>query len=621
MYVGWCHDFLLNEARNVRPQLEEPFNRDFELLQTDDVRALLRRYLAAVLTYVRSHIAEFASAALLAIMLLQMLAVISRKSITVDEIVMIPSAYYQLAAGNFELVNEHPPLSKLCAGIPLLFVQPNEKSPDTITNPSGGFGYKWEVEEAFWLDNKERFGSISFWSRVPMIVLTVMLGVLIFCFARQLFGSLAAVLAVALFSLEPTVLAHGRVVQTDIPAALGYLLMFMMIYQYVRSPSFKYATLLGCAAGCAMLAKFSMLIAGPIVAIVFAVMLFLAGRRGLTKQAIAIQALAAAVTVLVVINAAYFFQHRSMNIAEYMWLRSEFRSSGQLVVFVTSFLSYFVPVDYVLGVLFQVVHNRAGHSAGFLGMYSQTGWWYYYPVAFTLKTTVPFLLLSLVALVWAGYRSVAKRDFRFVILSAGFLIYTVFVLFAKIDIGVRYFLPAYMFLFIIGGALLSHLLQTARGRSVTRVIVALLLCWIVIEAVRAYPNHMSYMNQLAFDHPHWWYLSDSNVEWGDDVPALASYLHAHGETSVRGAVLGGFIIPQFYGINYIEAMGRDLSEIQHTRYIAIGASALNGSTIPKRIKRDSTLTTADEAVNQFSAYRNRTPEAVFGNSIYLFRED
>jgi len=62
--------------------------------------------------------------------------------------------------------------------------------------------------------------------------------------------------------------------------------------------------------------------------------------------------------------------------------------------------------------------------------------------------------------------------------------------------------------------------------------------WMTAEALRAYPDYISYMNQLASAHPHWWYLSDSNVEWGDDARALADYLHAHGETEVRGRYLG-----------------------------------------------------------------------------------
>src|SRR5882724_9225492 len=76
--------------------------------------------------WARAHLAEVLSAALLTVMCLQLLAVISRKSITIDELVLIPSAYYHLVTDDFELVREHPPLCKLLAGLPLLFIQPNE---------------------------------------------------------------------------------------------------------------------------------------------------------------------------------------------------------------------------------------------------------------------------------------------------------------------------------------------------------------------------------------------------------------------------------------------------------------------------------------------------------------
>ena len=85
-----------------------------------------RRAINSIWSWARRHAAELMCAGLLAGMSWQMLAVISRKSITIDEIVMIPAAYYHLVAGNFQLVNEHPPLSKIVSATPFLFIQPNE---------------------------------------------------------------------------------------------------------------------------------------------------------------------------------------------------------------------------------------------------------------------------------------------------------------------------------------------------------------------------------------------------------------------------------------------------------------------------------------------------------------
>lgn len=553
-----------------------------------------RRFLSLLLTFVRSHAAEFTAGALLALMGLQMFAVIWRKNITIDELVMIPSAYYHLVDGDYQLVNEHPPLSKLVAAVPLLFVQPNEG----------------EHHTEFLYYNEKKFASISFWTRAAMITLTLALGVLIFVFARVLFGPVEAVLAVALFSLEPTMLAHGRVVQTDVPAAFGYLLFFMALYRYWSVRGWRRAAFVGTAAGIALLAKYSMLLVGLVLAPVFIVLLW----RGPKRPAVVVDAAVVLLTIILVINAAYFFQHAPLDEADRSWITANF--SGQIVLWLSELLTHIVPKDFVLGILFQFVHNSGGHQAGLLGMYSQMGWWYYFPVAFALKTTIPFLLLSLASIGWAIFRVAKHRDFRFVWLLAPALIYSVFVLFSHIDIGVRYLAPMFPFLMIAGAALLAYLLRLRR--TFATVVVAVVLALIVVEAVRAFPNHMSYMNQFASGAPHWWYLSDSNVEWGDDVRGLALYLQQHGETRVVDATLGGFSVLRFYGIERVDGLVKQTDDAELPKYIAIGASYLNGSTVSEGPPGSGRETLA-ERVNYFAAYRQQTPEAIIGDSIYVFR--
>src|SRR2546423_10212339 len=111
-----------------------------------------------------------------------------------------------------------------------------------------------------------------------------------------------------------------------------------------------------------------------------------------------------------------------------------------------------MPTDFVMGVFCHLWLNHEGHPAGLLGMYSRFGWWYYFPVAFALKTTLPFLLLAIASLSWAIYRWVKDREAQFFWMLAPFLVYTIYVLGSRIDIGVRYYLPAYPFLFILAGA-------------------------------------------------------------------------------------------------------------------------------------------------------------------------
>jgi hypothetical protein len=574
----------------------------------------------AARAWVRAHLAELACALMLTVMALQMLFVISHKSITCDEIVMIPSGYYHVAAQNFELINDHPPVSKILAAIPLLFLQPEEIKPEQIVGAPGSTEERMEHMRWFWDNNPDKFQSLSFWPRVFMIGLTVALGLLIFRFARDLFGTFAAVLAVMLFTLEPTVLAHGRVVQTDIPASFGFLLFWFMLRRYSIHLTKKRAAWLGFSVGLAILTKFSMLLVGLVVVAYFAFRIWKSLRESTRWQKPVIDCAIAAVVSLLTIDAAYFFRLRRLEPWDVQFLQEAFTPIAAPLATLINVTSYFLPADFVLGILRQLVHNRSGHPAGLLGMYSRTGWWYYFPVAFTFKSTIPFLLLSLGALGWSAFRVIKQRDLNYLWMLAPFFVYTVFVLFSRIDIGVRYYLPAYSFLFILGGALLASLLRSRSWRRPTAIAAIVLIGWIGIEAVRAFPDHITYMNQLAIGKPHWWYLSDSNVEWGDDAPALAAYLRARGETRVRSDFLGDFMVLKKYGVEPLLIANEKGEEREKTRYAAIGASFLNGSTVPDMMINGRPATES-ERVNFFDKYRHKTPEAIFGGSIYLYRED
>jgi 4-amino-4-deoxy-L-arabinose transferase-like glycosyltransferase len=571
--------------------------------------------------HLQSRLNETLCALLLVLMAVNLVTVVSQKSITTDEIVLIPAAYAYFESGDTQLVHEHPPLVKLLAGLPLALFAPPLKMlpaeggapPRTIAQMATRVGRLWE-------DNHAAVEGVSFVARLPMIALTLALGVLVYAFARELFGARAALLAVALFSLEPTVLAHGRVVQTDIAAAFGYLLLCRAVYRYaLLAQTWRRALWIGVAAAVAILSKFSMLLVAPLVAAVFAVLLWRARREGRERVlTVAAHAALVALTVLFLIHAAYLFKRSPLLDTDAQWIASNFEANPGLMSNAARVLSRVLPTDFVLGIFWQIAHNERGHPASLLGMYSDTGWWYYYPVAFALKTTLPFLLLSLAALAWGAHRAVRRGERPFLVALVPFAVYTGFVLMSRIDIGVRYYLPAYMLLFVAGGALLDQLFKARRRAGL--VIALALLAWMCVEAVRAYPDHMPYMNQLASGQPRWHYLSDSNVEWGDDVRALAAYLRARGETRVRAAALAADHMLPCYGVENLNLIRLSAAPLPPTRYVAIGASFLNGSTVPPGMSVGGRQLTEAERVNLFDAYRRRTPEAIFGNSIYLFRE-
>ena len=565
--------------------------------------------------------ADLLCAAILLLMAVNFLTVIPQKSVSIDETLMIPAGYYHLTTGDFRPVGEHPPLAKLLAAVPLLFT--GTVAPPVEDKDFGSKAYNdynnlyWK----FWRANREQVDKLSFWSRVPLVALTIGLGVLIFIYARRLFGARAALFAVALFSIEPTVLAHGRVVQTDIPASFAFLLFCFTFYDYLRAPTLRRAIYVGAVSALAVVAKFSMVVLAPVLVMTACILIVAAPREGGQRARLAAHAGSAALAALLVVNAAYLF--RTHPLAEFSLTEAGFSSDfeaqaqGALSIVRTA-LPKIIPADCIEGIAWQLSHNSVGHQAGLLGDFRDRGWWYYFPVAFALKTTFPFLLLSLASLswaVWSVYRKRQRSTFLLVVVPVAF--YTALLMASSINIGVRYFLPAYPFLFILGGAFLDWLLCSGRARRVATLTVAVTLAWMSFEAARAYPDYMPYMNQLASRAPHWYYLSDSNVEWGDDIRGLAHYVRAHGETRVAAAVLNWCML-DIYGVEYVETSAPPDPAAPAPRYIAIGASFFNGSILSK-FNDDGTARTDAQRRDFFARYRARTPEAVFGNSIYLYR--
>ncbi len=111
--------------------------------------------------------------------------------------------------GDFGLNPEHPPLVKMLAALPLL-------SMDLKVPPLQGREFK---HEAFLNGKDFVFGNdadkLLFRARMTASVLTVLLAVLVFLAAREMFGTVAGFVALTLLVFDPNLLAHGAYVTTD----------------------------------------------------------------------------------------------------------------------------------------------------------------------------------------------------------------------------------------------------------------------------------------------------------------------------------------------------------------------------------------------------------------------
>jgi hypothetical protein len=543
-----------------------------------------------------------------------------RETLTNDELVHVPSGYQYLVAGNFRLNPEHPPLVKMLACLPLLVIRPR-----VYLEPDGGeqefarFTVLASLE--FWQMNQPRFQRIAFWSRAPIVLLTLALGVVIFVYGRRLFGARAALLAVALFTFEPTMLAHGWIVHTDIAAALSYLLFFFALQGHYREPTWSRACCLGLVTGFALLTKFSLAILMPIFSLTLVYIAVRANRPGIARRDLVLQGCLASAIVLLLINAAYYFQHPALATPEAKFIAGTAPTvlAAERITAWLKLLSRVFPTYYLFGLYTVFAHNHFGHPTSLLGHYSSFGWWYYFPVAFALKTSLPFLLLSVAAVGWALWAGISGREKKLITLLLPAAIYLAVSMSSSINIGVRHLAPVFPFLFLLGGALLDRLLKASRVK-VPRVLVVVVLGWILTDGVRAYPDYLSSTNSLAFGKPAWTLLSDSNVEWGQNIGELARYLEQRGEKQLVGSLSGGWASPPLYGIKLLDFAPPDLQSAS-TRYVAIGAGFLNGSTVPPGMTDANGAELSEEQrQNYFAKYRVLVPERVFGNSIYLYRK-
>jgi hypothetical protein len=167
----------------------------------------------------------------------------------------------------------------------------------------------------------------------------------------------------------------------------------------------------------------------------------------------------------------------------------------------------------------------------------------------------------------------------------------------------------------MGGAFLSKLFQSVNYRIPVLLAGLILIGLMFVDAARIHPDYLAFTSPLGGDKESWQLLSDSNIEWGEDVGDLARYLKAKGESEVTASLSGGATVLELYGIRATAFAPRDLQH-SSTRYVALGAGYLNGSTLPPEV---GIRLPAEERHNYFSKYRDLEFEATFGGSIFLYR--
>ncbi|MFJ6080163.1 ArnT family glycosyltransferase [Streptomyces sp. NPDC092369] len=490
---------------------------------------------------------------------------------TIDEPVYVGTAADYLHEHRIRFNPEHPPLGKLVIALGVAVADPH-----VDTNYRGDQG---EFGRHLLYESGNDPWRLMFWARLPVMVLTLLFGLVVFSFARELAGAAAGLAALALYSFSPDIVAHGSLATLDVPAA-GFVLTSAWLAWRARQRPRRYVPLAGIALGAGLATKMSVLPVVPVLCALAAWSVWHGGsadRRRAVLRALAGAAVVAGAAVTVVW-------------ASYLVVDPRLRASSMDPVPAVHGLKGLVvdllplPGSYKDGMRLQF-GMEAYPWQGFLFGHVYTGsLWYYLPVALLVKTPLGMLAL------WAAGAVVLVAVPRlrpaapYVLVPAAVLLAAAMT--GSRDFGTRYAVFVPMFLAVAAGCVLA--VRWRWAPLVTGVLVA----FVAVSSVRTYPYYLPYSNE-AFGGPAKTHLRlhDSNVDWGQDLGRLADRLRERYAGERVWLVYKGSGVPSFYGIDAADPRDVPESEVH-------GLLVVSDSSVAKARGRLAALIAGSRAIDE-----------------------
>jgi len=532
-----------------------------------------------------------------------------RKSATFDEVAHLPAGYSYLVTQSIRINPQHPPLIKEICALPLLLL--DVKMPvdrETLRNAAVSLTYQWGFGKRFLYGQNADL--LLFWGRVPAVLLSLALAALVMVWAGRLWGGSAALLALFLYVLDPSVTAHAQLVTTDVGLAFFATLFLFVLRRYVEKPSGGRLLLSGAVLGLALGAKFSAVILIPVAALLSG----LAAWHGIGASesggtaGIGNRPSREAGRGRDSARPPRGGRKRGGRVLRRV-LASLGAVGGMLLVSVAVLWAlYFFPSDPLFYLKGMEAVNR-DHDPNYLpylmGEMKPGGWRSYLLIAYLVKTPLPSLLLlgASVVFFFRGRRS-GWLDEAFLIVPA-LAFFAGYSLTAD-NLGVRYLIPCFPFFFIFASRIAPHAASAGRW---ARTALAAALLWILLEFAAVWPDHLSYFNEITGVPPRgveW--LDDSNLDWGQGLIQLRDYLRKRPPGDFRFCYFGSGD-PAYYGIR-----GKTVTVGALTRPPESGTYVLSAHCVARARARLSGLHGEGAGNWLFHA----TPAAVVGHAYYVY---
>jgi hypothetical protein len=514
---------------------------------------------------------------------------------TIDEPVYVGTAVTYLEQHSLRYNPEHPPLGKLLMAAGLAFAQPHLDPAFRGNQSDLGRHVLYEAGN----DPYE----LMLLARLPIIILTLLFGLVVFFFARDLAGPVGGLLALALYAFEPDIITHGSLATLDVPA-VGFLLTATWLLWRARERPRLYLPLAGVALGAALATRMSVLPAVPVLILLAFLAVWRPRRaeaatagpqqrgiaatparrlgRGLTAAA------GVAAIAVAVVWVTYLAVDPSLRWIEPTGMPAVPGLRGLLV----DWLPF--PEAYRDGMRIQFGFEDSTFSGFLFGRHYQGSLWYYLPAALLVKTPLGALVL------WAAgaLTMLAVPRLR---LACLYVLVTPAVLFAVATTGARDFGTRYAIFVPMFLAVAAATVVTLRRRWV-HIAAAVLVTFVAVSSLRTFPYYLPYSNE-AFGGPSQTHLRlhDSNVDWGQDLGRLADRLRERYPGERVWLVYKGAGVPAAYGIDAANPLAVPPEEV-HGLLVVSDSSVAKATGRLAVLLRDSGAP-VDEVGHSISIYR------------------
>lgn len=508
---------------------------------------------------------------LLVLMEVQLFFSVRWQSVTWDEGDHLYAGYMSLIQHDYSINPEHPPMAKMVAALPLLFL-------DLKTPPRRHIYFK---NDAFMGGREFLFGNgpqnggkytadtLLFRARMAISIFALLLAALVFLAGSEMFGRGAGLLAMTLVVFEPTILTNGAYVTTDAAVSCMLFAAVYAFYRYVKKPTILRLAIAGVTSGLALAAKHSAILLLPMLIALGLGELVLrwrsSARSSTTKRSSAAKRsfstqrpsvrreglrMAGAISAISVIAIVVLWAFYGFHYAMRPIMPTLAETSSQLPPFEAGGIHFFarfhlLPESYLFG-LVDVRTVSKGGPAFLLGKIYSHGVWFYFPIALAIKCTLGEAILLAIAVWMAASGKIRQPREVFFLLSPA-AVYLAVAMTTQLDIGIRHVLPIFAFLLVFAAA---GAVKLARSSRVGAIAVAVLLLWHICSSVRCFPNYMPYANELwgGPSQLHR-YLSDSSSDWGQQLKAVKAYLDAnHVKQCWFAYWVAPAAAPSYYGI-------------------------------------------------------------------------